>query len=56
MDQWKESYEPKKDCFAYREGRFDSSKRECACLTEMICVNKGRRPFYKKKGGENRCP
>lgn len=51
----KETFEPKKDCFAYRENRFDSSKRECACLTEMICVNKGRCPFYKKKGGENRC-
>lgn len=52
MDRLEETYEPKKDCFAYREGRFDSSKRECACLTEMICVNKGRCPFYKKKGGE----
>lgn len=54
MDQWmreeKITYEPNKDCFAYRENRFDSSKRECACLTELVCVNKGKCSFYKKKG------
>lgn len=54
MDQWnvsgKVTHEPKKDCFAYRENRFDSSKRECACLTELVCANKGKCSFYKKKG------
>lgn len=45
------TYEPRKDCFAYREHSLDPSKRECSCLTEMICVNRGKCPFYKKKGG-----
>lgn len=45
------TYEPRKDCFAYQEHSFDKSKRNCKCLTEMICVNRGKCPFYKKKGG-----
>ena len=51
----KETFEPKKDCFAYREHSLKSYNKECSCLTEMICVNKGRCPFYKKKGSEKKC-
>lgn len=46
------TYEPRKDCFAYPEHSFDKSKMNCKCLTEMICVNRGKCPFYKKKGSE----
>lgn len=50
----KETFEPKKDCVAYRENRLDSSKMDCAYLTELVCVKKGRCSFYKKKGEENK--
>lgn len=46
----KKTYEPKTDCFAYRENSLNKSKRECMCLTEMVCMNKGKCSFYKKKG------
>lgn len=46
------TYEPRKDCFAYREHSLKSYNKECSCLTEMICVNRGKCPFYKKKGGK----
>lgn len=41
--------EPKKDCFAYRENQLDSRKRNCMCLTELVCANKEKCSFYKPK-------
>lgn len=50
MEGDSKTIEPKKDCFAYRENQFDRSRRECACLTELICANKKKCSFYKPKG------
>lgn len=54
MDKWtntagRVTYEPKKDCTFYRENRFNSDIRECACLTELVCTKKEKCSFYKAK-------
>ena len=37
----KPEFPPKEDCFAFQSDH-------CDCLTEMLCVTKGKCKFYKK--------